>query len=254
MDLNKERSGRAVPPFYCWVVLLLAGFASFFTFFHRMSAGVLRADLVEEFALSATSFAAFSSVCFYPYMLMQIPVGLLADRWGVRKTVSLGCLVTALGTLLLASAGSFAAACLGRLLVGFGISAPVVCTQKAAAVWFPENKVAGGYDWQSGRIVRADSSGASDWISGMESVFLFCRSSNVFICFALRCISSGQSRRIVGGNKREKGRGPGCGRTAASDFKRNLSEFQAAACDGSYVCSDGNLSDVQRYMEHFLAQ
>ena len=142
MDLNKERSGRAVPPFYCWVVLLLAGFASFFTFFHRMSAGVLRADLVEEFALSATSFAAFSSVCFYPYMLMQIPVGLLADRWGVRKTVSLGCLVTALGTLLLASAGSFAAACLGRLLVGFGISAPVVCTQKAAAVWFPENKVA----------------------------------------------------------------------------------------------------------------
>ena len=32
MDLNKERSGRAVPPFYCWVVLLLAGVQMLFLY------------------------------------------------------------------------------------------------------------------------------------------------------------------------------------------------------------------------------
>lgn len=107
-----------------------------------MSASVIKAELVETFSLSASSFAVFSSVCFYPYMLMQLPVGLLADRWGVRRTVSLGCLVTAAGTLLFSAAETFPAACLGRALVGLGISTPVVCTQKTAAVWFPESQVA----------------------------------------------------------------------------------------------------------------
>lgn len=141
-DSDRRRPEGELPGRYCWVVLLLVGFASFFTFFHRMSASVIRADLMETFHLSATSFAVFSSACFYPYMLMQLPVGLLADRWGVRKTVSLGCLLTGLGTLLFSMAGTFRLACLGRALVGLGISTPVVCTQKTAAVWFPEQKVA----------------------------------------------------------------------------------------------------------------
>lgn len=142
MESDTKKTDRMFHPGYCWVVLLLVGFAAFFTFFHRMSASVIRTDLTETFALSATSFATFSSVCFYPYMLMQLPVGLLADRWGVRKTVSAGCFVTALGTLLFSVSGSFTVACVGRALVGLGISTPVVCTQKTAATWFPENRVA----------------------------------------------------------------------------------------------------------------
>lgn len=135
---NKKETGKG----YCWIIVLLVGFASFFTYFHRMSASVIRTDLTEAFGLSATSFATFSSVCFYPYMLMQLPVGLLADSWGVRKTVSLGCLVTAAGTLLFSTADSFVMACIGRALVGFGISTPVVCTQKITAAWFPAHKTA----------------------------------------------------------------------------------------------------------------
>lgn len=141
-DSDEKKTGRILGRGYCRVILLLIGFATFFTFFHRMSASVIRADLTETFGLSATSFAAFSSVCFYPYMLMQLPVGLLADSLGVRKTVSAGCLLTAFGTLLFSTSSSFRIACIGRALVGFGISTPVVCTQKAAATWFPENRVA----------------------------------------------------------------------------------------------------------------
>ena len=127
---------------YRWVILLVIGLATFFTFFHRMSASVIQADLSETFSISATSFGTFSALCFYPYVLMQIPVGLLADTIGVRKTVSIGCLITAAGTIVFASAGSFAMACVGRFLVGFGIASPVVCTQKITAVWFPARRVA----------------------------------------------------------------------------------------------------------------
>ena len=127
---------------YRWVILLVIGFATFFTYFHRMSASVIQADLSETFAMSATSFGTFSAICFYPYVLMQLPVGILADTLGVRKTVSLGCLITAVGTVVFSIAPNFTSACVGRFLVGFGISSPVVCTQKITATWFPAHQIA----------------------------------------------------------------------------------------------------------------
>lgn len=214
LQFDKRSSGRTAPPCYSKVVLILVGFACFFTFFHRMSASVIRAELVEEFTLSASSFAVFSSICFYPYMLMQIPVGMLADRWGVRKTVSLGCLITAFGTLLLASADTFTAACIGRGLVGFGIAAPVVCTQKTAAVWFPENKAAtagalagtiGNFGGLCAQTPLALLVGYLGWRTSFQSVglvtFLFALLCAVF----LRDRPEGRSAGSIG--KRGSGKG-----------------------------------------------
>lgn len=141
--MQKSQAGGArSSSSYRWVILLVIGLATFFTYFHRMSASIIQADLSETFAMSATSFGTFSAICFYPYVLMQLPVGILADTLGVRKTVSLGCLITAVGTVIFAIAPNFMIACMGRFLVGFGISSPVVCTQKITATWFPEHQIA----------------------------------------------------------------------------------------------------------------
>ena len=124
-----------------WVMFLLISLASFFVQFHRTSSGVIRNDLAEAFEMSATSFSLFSSMYFYPYVLMQIPVGILADRWGVRKTVSLSTLIAAMGTMIFAFAPTFSVACLGRAIVGIGVSTPVVCSPKLLSSWFRQSQV-----------------------------------------------------------------------------------------------------------------
>jgi len=71
-------------------------FIYFIGFFHRMSVGAIHEDLEREFGLSSASLAAFGSIYFYVYTVMQIPAGILADTLGARKTVFLGAIVSAL--------------------------------------------------------------------------------------------------------------------------------------------------------------
>lgn len=124
-----------------WMMFILMVLASFFVQFHRNSSGIIKADLMNDFGLSATSFSMFSSVYFYSYVLMQLPVGILCDRWGVRKTVSLGSFVSAAGTLMFAMSKTFETACIGRLLIGIGVSVPVVAVNKLLTSWFRENEI-----------------------------------------------------------------------------------------------------------------
>ncbi len=124
-----------------WVMFALMALATFFVSFHRTSFGVIRADLSETFGLNATQFSLISSMYFYTYVACQIPVGILADRIGVRKVVGTGCLITAVGTALFAAAPSFPLACLGRALVGMGVSAGVLCSMKLYTQWFKEGEV-----------------------------------------------------------------------------------------------------------------
>jgi MFS family permease len=67
---------------------------------------------------------------------MQIPVGLLSDSWGTRKTVALFSSVAALGSIIFALAPTFTMATLARVLVGLGVSATFVSSLKALAEWF----------------------------------------------------------------------------------------------------------------------
>jgi len=127
---------------YRYIILMTAAFSFFITMFHRVSSGTIRADLTEQFGINASAFANFSAMYFYAYMCMQIPVGILADNWSPKKTVSLGLLLTTAGTLIFAIAPSYPVACLGRALVGIGVSAPVVCNYKLLPAWFEETRIA----------------------------------------------------------------------------------------------------------------
>jgi len=115
--------------------------AGFLTQFHRASSGTIKADLAADFSLNATQFATFSSMYFYPYMIMQLPVGILADKIGARKLIVGGCFLSALGTLIFSLANTFPILCLGRLLVGVGVSAPIICKDKLLSEWYSPSKI-----------------------------------------------------------------------------------------------------------------
>ena len=99
----------------------------------RLSAGVLAAPLGREFGLTAGTFGLMSSMVFYAYTLMQVPVGILADTAGPRLTAAWGMAAAGAGALLFASAGSPFLLFAGRILMGAGVAGAFVCTMKFLA-------------------------------------------------------------------------------------------------------------------------
>ena len=126
---------------YRILVFIAVVATGFLTQFHRASSGAIRMDLEQDFMMTATQFATFSSMYFYPYMLMQLPIGMLADKIGVRKIIICGCALSTIGTLIFCTAPSFAVLCLGRMLVGIGVSAPIICKEKIFVEWYAPNKI-----------------------------------------------------------------------------------------------------------------
>jgi ACS family D-galactonate transporter-like MFS transporter len=109
-------------------------------FFDRVNLSVSQDALHASFGLSMIAFGYLSSAYSWTYALMQIPAGVLLDRWGVRRV---GCIST-----LLWSVASFGAAVSSgiagffgaRFLLGVGESPTFPANAKAIGYWFPESE------------------------------------------------------------------------------------------------------------------
>lgn len=108
----------------------------------RIAPSAMEMPLRHHFALSATGFGILSSMYYYTYVPMQIPVGMLMDRFGPRRLLTFACSVCALGALLFASTKLFGIAVIGRALMGVGSAFAYVGVLKIATIWFPEDKLA----------------------------------------------------------------------------------------------------------------
>ncbi len=111
-------------------------------FYQRVAPAVITRELMGEFALGAAALGNLAAFYYYSYVAMQIPAGLLADRWGPRRVLTAGAAVAAAGTLLFALAPTYAAAGLGRLLIGGSVGVAFVSMLKLAGHWFAPTRFA----------------------------------------------------------------------------------------------------------------
>ena len=144
------------PARLAWTVWGLGAVLYLYGFFQRVAPGVMGTELSREFALNAAALGNLSAFYFYSYVAMQVPTGLLADRWGPRRLLSLGAAVAALGSLVFAWAPTGALAGLGRLLVGGSVAVAFVGMLKLASHWLPARR----YALASGLALFAGLSGA----------------------------------------------------------------------------------------------
>ena len=101
----------AAPPLA--LSLLMWGLAAAFYlygFFQRVTPAALAHELAKELAPTATALGWLSATYFYCYAVMQLPSGLLADRFGPRKLFIAATAAAIVGTLLFAVAQSFTTA------------------------------------------------------------------------------------------------------------------------------------------------
>ncbi len=119
-----------------WLILIVINAVYFSVYFHRISSAVLAPYLMEAFSTTATSLGAMSSAYFYPYALTQPIVGMLTDRWGARRVVTLSTLIGFIGALLFGLAPSLFMASMARGLIGLGAAGVFVPALKILLPWF----------------------------------------------------------------------------------------------------------------------
>lgn len=105
----------------------------------QFSSGMLAGQLTDDFGLDAVSVAVMMGMVFYPNILLQIPAGIVTDRFGARKVLTTGALVCAVGAYGFSSATGFYTACLFRFCMGAGLSFAFVSMAYLMANWMPRD-------------------------------------------------------------------------------------------------------------------
>ncbi|MCP4689105.1 MAG: MFS transporter [Desulfobacterales bacterium] len=125
-----------------WTVWGLGALLYLIGFYQRVAPAVMTSELMESFHIGAAGLGNLSAFYFYSYVAMQVPTGILADRWGPRRLLSLGALVAGAGAVLFAMAPGFGWAAVGRLLIGGSVAVAFVGMLKLAAHWFAPRQFA----------------------------------------------------------------------------------------------------------------
>ena len=103
----------------------------------QVSPGVMTNELMHDLGLNATELGIFAACYFYTYAGMQIPVGLLVDRFGARKPLAIAIIICAAGAIVFGTAPNFMVTALGRLMIGLGGAFAIVSGLYIAANWLP---------------------------------------------------------------------------------------------------------------------
>lgn len=102
----------------------------------RTSFGVAGLEATDRFNATASILATFSVVQLIVYAGLQIPVGILVDRWGPRSMITAGAVLMVIGQGLLAMADSVGAGLIGRFFVGAGDAMTFVSVIRLLPAWF----------------------------------------------------------------------------------------------------------------------
>lgn len=119
-----------------WVIWFVALAVYVLAVFHRSSLGVAGIIAADRFHINATSLATFTVLQLVVYAGMQVPVGVLLDRYGSRAMLLTGLVLMTAGQLAFAFSASFPAAVAARAVVGAGDAMVFVSVIRLVTVWF----------------------------------------------------------------------------------------------------------------------
>jgi MFS transporter, ACS family, D-galactonate transporter len=123
-----------------WAISLLLGFGVLVNYFDRVNLSVSRDALQDSFGISAVMFGYLSSAYNWPYALLQLPSGLLLDRFGVRRVGIISTMIWSVASFAAAISTGIAGLFGARFLLGIGEAPTFPANAKATGYWFPTNE------------------------------------------------------------------------------------------------------------------
>ncbi len=144
----------------------------FLSYLLRVVNAVIAPDLIRDLGLTAADLGLLTSANFLAFAVAQLPLGIMLDRFGPRRTEAVLLLFAALGAFIFAAAGSAPGLIAGRALIGFGTSACLMAAFKAYVMWFPGKRIpfinglqmaAGGLGAVTGTVPVEAALDFTDW-------------------------------------------------------------------------------------------
>jgi MFS family permease len=127
-------------PFRPFLIFILLSALYILSMFHRVSNAVIAPSLIQDLGLDAETLGILGGAFFYSFALLQIPMGPMLDRIGPRIVVTSSALIGAIGAFLFAFGNSYAAALLGRILIGAGMASVLMGSLKVFTLQFAPEK------------------------------------------------------------------------------------------------------------------
>ncbi|MDF2561065.1 MAG: transporter [Microbacterium sp.] len=130
----------STPGFRAWIIWSVGVAAYVLSITNRTSLGAVGVEAADRFHADASTLALFAVVQLAVYGGMQIPIGILLDRYGSRPIMTIGMLLMAAGQLTMALSPSIGIAIFARVLLGAGDAAIFPAVLRLVATWFPAQR------------------------------------------------------------------------------------------------------------------
>ncbi len=104
----------------------------------QVSPSIMTNQLMKAFSIDSAGLGVMAAFYFYSYTGMQIPAGLLFDRYGPRTLITWACVICVLGALFFGLTETAFWAAIGRFLMGVGSAFAFIGVLVVAARWFTE--------------------------------------------------------------------------------------------------------------------
>lgn len=128
------------PRMIAWMVWIIASVFYAYQYVLRVMPNIMLSDIMQQFHIDAATFGQFSGVYYIGYSLMHLPIGIMLDRYGPKKIMSVCILLTVIGLLPLIAAHHWMYPILGRFLIGIGSSAAILGLFKIIRMTFKEER------------------------------------------------------------------------------------------------------------------
>jgi ACS family D-galactonate transporter-like MFS transporter len=123
-----------------WGIALLLGFGVLVNYFDRVNLSVSQQALTDAFGMSAITFGYLSSFYNWPYAALQLPCGLLLDRFGVKRIGRISTIIWSVASFAAAIATRIEGLFAARFLLGIGEAPTFPANAKAVGYWFPQQE------------------------------------------------------------------------------------------------------------------
>ena len=135
----------SIPPVQSWIVtrmlaVLCAGFMA--SQFFRVSNAVIAPELMRTLSISSEAMGVITGAFFLAFGIMQVPTGVLLDRFGPRRTMSGLFVIAASGSAVFAMAEGIVGLTIGRALIGIGCAAGLMGMLVTISRWYPPERFA----------------------------------------------------------------------------------------------------------------
>jgi len=141
---------------YPYFVISLCACFLFYKYILQIYPSIITEPLMKEFNLTGAGLGNLAATFYYAFMVTQLFVGVMLDKYSARWITSIAIFACALGAFLFAQAGTLWGAALSRSLMGMGVAFATVAYMKLAAIWFPPRQ----YAFIGGLLATAAMAGA----------------------------------------------------------------------------------------------